>query len=74
MHRGRHSPDMPETNSNDAFVFSFWYRLFRTYHAPRTGEPVFGLNTLHDSAWQSVWGLLAAPVRARHIGAFWSVA
>lgn len=70
MHRVHHSPDMPETNSNYGVLFSFWDRLFGTYHAPRTGEPVFGLNALRAPAWQSLRGMLATPLRARQLREF----
>lgn len=70
MHRVHHSPDMPETNSNYGVVFSFWDRLFGTYHAPRAGERPSGLNALRAPAWQSLWGMLATPVRARHLREF----
>ncbi len=69
MHRIHHSPDMRETNSNYGAVFSFWDRLFGTYRPPEAGHlPGVGLRKLRDDRWQTVWGMLMTPIRARPLG------
>lgn len=71
MHRVHHSPVMDETNSNYAIIFSFWDRLFGTYREPTSAQPSgFGLNALRAPSWQSLWGMLMTPVRARNIQIF----
>lgn len=43
MHRTHHSVKKEERNSNYGSVFSFWDRLFHTYHQPHASVP-FGVN------------------------------
>jgi len=69
MHRLHHSPDLAETNTNYGAVFSFWDRLFGTYRRPAAGRTErFGLRRLRDDRWQTVWGMLTTPLRARGLG------
>lgn len=69
MHRIHHSPDMPETNSNYGAVFSVWDRIFGTYRRPEAGRGQrFGLSRLRDDRWQTLWGMLMTPIRARGLG------
>lgn len=66
MHRLHHSPRFAETNSNYSTLFSFWDRIIGTYTEPSPeGGAVTGLHALHDDRWQTVWGQLATPWRAR---------
>lgn len=66
MHRLHHSPRQAETNSNYSTLLSCWDRIFGTYldrGAPES--PRYGLYALLDDRWQTVWGMLATPWRAR---------
>jgi sterol desaturase/sphingolipid hydroxylase (fatty acid hydroxylase superfamily) len=67
QHWNHHSPDLARTNSNYGVIFSIWDRAFGTLTEPSSAEPQFGLSSLATSKWQSTWGMLATPWRARVI-------
>jgi sterol desaturase/sphingolipid hydroxylase (fatty acid hydroxylase superfamily) len=67
MHWNHHSPTQQRTNSNYGVIFSVWDRWFGTMTPPAADEPVFGLNALTAPHWQSAWGMLATPWRARSL-------
>jgi sterol desaturase/sphingolipid hydroxylase (fatty acid hydroxylase superfamily) len=70
MHRVHHLPEAPATDSNYGQCFSFWDRLFGTYRAPDSAlPPSFGLANLADESFQSVFGMLMTPIRARRLRA-----
>lgn len=69
MHRVHHSKLRKETDSNYSSVFSFWDRIFGTYkQVENTESIVYGLETMRDSWWQSIPGMLLTPV---FVGGFW---
>jgi sterol desaturase/sphingolipid hydroxylase (fatty acid hydroxylase superfamily) len=71
LHRLHHSPDANDYNSNFGFIFSFWDRLFGTYHTPELERaPRYGLAALGAAPWQTLSGMLLTPWRARRIRAF----
>lgn len=64
MHRVHHSVIIHETNSNFGFNFSFWDRLFGTYHArPMRGhtEMTIGLSHIRNPERLGLWNLLIQP-------------
>lgn len=66
MHHLHHSPREAETNSNYSTLLSLWDRLFGTYlDRGVAAVPRHGLIALLDERWQTVWGMLATPWRAR---------
>jgi sterol desaturase/sphingolipid hydroxylase (fatty acid hydroxylase superfamily) len=68
MHRVHHSPEAIETNSNYGSVLTVWDHLFGTYRrAGPVREPRYGLRNLTADSWQSIAGMLLAPIRARRI-------
>lgn len=67
MHWNHHSPTMPRTNSNYGVILSLWDRWFGSYTTPVSGNPEFGLAALDAAQWQSAWGMLATPWRARKL-------
>lgn len=71
MHHVHHSPRERETNSNYATLLSCWDRWFGTYVEVTVKEsPRHGLTALFDDRWQTVWGMLATPWRARSLTRF----
>ena len=57
-------------HTNYGVMFSFWDRIFRSYKAPDPAAmPSFGLEPLGDERWQTVPGMLLAPVTARGLTA-----
>jgi sterol desaturase/sphingolipid hydroxylase (fatty acid hydroxylase superfamily) len=66
MHRVHHSWYPDETNSNYGFNFSFWDRLFRTYHPqPRDGheDMTLGLKEFRRDEAQRLTQLLVQPLQ-----------
>jgi sterol desaturase/sphingolipid hydroxylase (fatty acid hydroxylase superfamily) len=62
MHRVHHSANPAETNSNFGFNFSWWDRLFTTYHEPlKTGKEKLGLNIFGDVRYSHFKSLLLQP-------------
>ena len=71
MHRVHHSMLKSETDSNYGELFSFWDRLFGTYNPPlRASGGAMGVSALTADSWQTVFGLLSTPIRARNIEQF----
>ena len=48
MHKVHHHFKRPQTNSNYGNIFSFWDRLFGTYHDTPARDIKFGLDVLQD--------------------------
>ncbi|MGH8799730.1 MAG: sterol desaturase family protein [Casimicrobiaceae bacterium] len=68
MHRVHHLAEARDTNANFGQCLSVWDRIFGTYRVPDPARaPRFGLDKLHDNAFQSVAGMLLTPVRARRL-------
>ena len=66
MHRVHHSMLPAETNRNFGFNFSFWDRLFRTYHAqPSKGHEAMdiGLSDYQEAAKLSFFPTWLIPFR-----------
>lgn len=64
LHRVHHCWELGEKNFNYSSIFSFWDRLFRTFHEDYgTSSIVFGLKILRDEAWQSFSGMLKTPFK-----------
>ncbi len=64
MHRIHHSVEQSETDSNYGNIFSFWDKLFKTYHAvPRAGynDLVIGLQEFRDKSNSQLVQLLKTP-------------
>ncbi len=64
MHRVHHSTDMREANTNYAFNFPWWDRMFGTYKAhPDKGHEnmSIGLNIFRDAKYVSAIRMLAMP-------------
>jgi len=62
MHRVHHSSVPSETNSNFSFNFSWWDRLFMTYHEPLAPEKIkLGLNIFKDINYLRIKELLLQP-------------
>ncbi len=56
FHRVHHSPHRQETDSNYAALFSFWDRLFQTYHPPERSGEEYGLSLPEaDSLRATLW-------------------
>jgi sterol desaturase/sphingolipid hydroxylase (fatty acid hydroxylase superfamily) len=71
MHRVHHSRLKSETDSNYGELFSFWDRLFGTYSSPlRASGGKMGVNALTAHSWQTLFGMLLTPLRARNIRQF----
>lgn len=69
LHRCHHSADHAENDSNFGEIFSFWDRLFGTYHHVEPDYcPDYGLPKLQEPGWHTVWGLIKTPVAARNLG------
>ncbi|MBA4743350.1 MAG: sterol desaturase family protein [Azoarcus sp.] len=64
-HWVHHSPEQRYTDSNFGQVFSLWDHIFGTYVSMTEFPPVAGLDTMRERRWQTVWGMLATPWRAR---------
>jgi sterol desaturase/sphingolipid hydroxylase (fatty acid hydroxylase superfamily) len=62
MHRTHHSSSPAETNSDFGFNFSWWDRLFMTYHEPlKAGKEKLGLNIFEDIRYFEFKSLLLQP-------------
>jgi sterol desaturase/sphingolipid hydroxylase (fatty acid hydroxylase superfamily) len=70
MHLVHHSLDKQKYNTNFGQMFSFWDRLFGTYHAPHGKAGPYGLRAMTGDSWQSVAGMLLTPWRSRGIRSF----
>jgi sterol desaturase/sphingolipid hydroxylase (fatty acid hydroxylase superfamily) len=68
LHKIHHSPLANENNTNFGEIFSFWDRLFGTLCDSSRAKPdAYGLPLLRDDRWQTVGGMFATPVTARHV-------
>jgi sterol desaturase/sphingolipid hydroxylase (fatty acid hydroxylase superfamily) len=64
MHRIHHSVQGDEQRSNYGFNFSWWDRVFRTYHArPRAGHDAMRIGVEHMPDPRSLVRLLISPLR-----------
>jgi sterol desaturase/sphingolipid hydroxylase (fatty acid hydroxylase superfamily) len=62
MHRVHHSSNPSETNRNFGFNFSWWDRLFMTYHQPlEPGKIKFGQNIFEEMLYFRLKELLLQP-------------
>ena len=62
MHRVHHSANPSETNRNFGFNFSWWDRLFMTYHQPlELGKIKLGLNIFEEIHYSRIKELLLQP-------------
>jgi sterol desaturase/sphingolipid hydroxylase (fatty acid hydroxylase superfamily) len=62
MHRVHHYANPSETNSDFGFNFSWWDRLFTTYHEPlKAGKEKLGLNIFDDIRYLRFKSLLQQP-------------
>lgn len=68
LHRIHHSALQAETDSNFGSIFSFWDRLFKTYHWREIEEHdqiKLGLDYFRSTKDQSIIGLLLQPFKSR---------
>jgi sterol desaturase/sphingolipid hydroxylase (fatty acid hydroxylase superfamily) len=64
MHRIHHSVVRSEHDGNYGSIFSFWDRLFGSFHWRPDPERVeLGLRDFKDARWLSLWGMLRTPLR-----------
>lgn len=66
MHETHHSVHQQDYDTNFAFIFSFWDRIFNTYKAestPLDGRVTLGLDTFRSLPDASFFRLLAMPFR-----------
>ncbi len=49
-HRVHHHAELPYTDSNYGFIFSFWDRAFGTLRVNRMSRPIFGVNQRSQGA------------------------
>ena len=61
MHRIHHHFERPQTDTNYGNVFSFWDRIFGTYHDMPSEDIVFGLDVFEDET-QNLGKLLKIPL------------
>lgn len=61
MHRIHHHFERPQTDTNYGNIFSFWDRIFGTYHDMPAEEIVFGLDVFEGDT-QNLGKLLKVPV------------
>jgi len=62
MHRVHHSKEFSETNSNYSSICSVWDRLFQTFRKRNDTTTIqYGLETLRDPKYQTVWGMVRTP-------------
>ena len=65
LHRRHHSSDQSDQNTNFGTVFSFWDRLFATFHYRDSAEiAVYGLSEIPEGSSFNVIHLLALPFRS----------
>lgn len=65
FHRVHHDPDVPCVDRNFGQIFTFWDRIFGTWHTPEGAAPrEYGLRRLRDDGWQSLAGMLRTPIAA----------
>jgi sterol desaturase/sphingolipid hydroxylase (fatty acid hydroxylase superfamily) len=62
MHRVHHSIDRRDYDLNFGGLFSWWDRLFGTWREAGVVERV-GLPGFENARWQTLPGMLAAPLR-----------
>ncbi len=68
FHRVHHDPDQPVIDRNFGQIFSFWDRLFGTWHTPEASAPrEYGLRGLRADRWQTLAGMLATPITAARL-------
>lgn len=66
MHETHHSVHQQDYDTNFAFIFSFWDRIFKTYKShttPLDGRVTLGLDTFRSVGDTSFFRLLAMPFR-----------
>jgi sterol desaturase/sphingolipid hydroxylase (fatty acid hydroxylase superfamily) len=66
MHETHHSVHQHDYDTNFAFIFSFWDRVFKTYKSettPLDGRIALGLDAFRSSEDTSFTRLLAMPLR-----------
>jgi sterol desaturase/sphingolipid hydroxylase (fatty acid hydroxylase superfamily) len=69
FHRIHHDPDKPVIDRNFGQIFSFWDRLFGTWHTPEADLPrEYGLRRPGDDRWQTLGGMLTTPITAARLG------
>lgn len=62
MHRVHHSMAINELNTNFGNIFSFWDKLFKTYHEKKDIEKIqFGVKELDKSSYETFRGILMTP-------------
>lgn len=66
-HWVHHLPEQRYTDSNFGQIFSLWDRIFGTYVPMTDMPPLAGLDALREPHWQTTWGMLATPWRARKL-------
>jgi sterol desaturase/sphingolipid hydroxylase (fatty acid hydroxylase superfamily) len=64
MHRIHHHFERPQTDMNYGNIFSFWDRLFKTFHDMPQEDIVFGLD-VYEGNTQSLGKLLKVPVEKK---------
>ena len=63
MHRVHHHYMLPETDSNYGNIFSFWDRLFGTYHFTEPSKLHYGLDMLEGCNDESIADQLKLPFK-----------
>ena len=69
MHETHHSVHQQDYDTNFAFIFSFWDRIFKTYKphtTPVNGRVTLGLDTFRGVSDTSFLRLLTMPFRSEH--------
>lgn len=61
MHRIHHHYKRPETDSNYSNIFSFWDRIFGTYHYTPTEKLHYGLDILEKTSDENISAQLKIP-------------
>ena len=65
MHRVHHHFRRPQTDTNYGNIFSFWDRLFGTYHDMPEKDIVYGLDVFEGNS-QSIGKLLRVPMEKKN--------
>ena len=64
MHRIHHHFERPQTDTNYGNIFSFWDRIFGTYHDMKAEDVVFGLDVFTGET-QKLGKLLKIPIEKK---------
>ena len=64
MHRIHHHFERPVTDTNYGNIFSFWDRIFGTYHNMKPEEIIFGLD-VYEGDTQHLGKLLMVPIEKK---------